>query len=209
MKKIFKLLIYPLVFLLLITALYISIAYIFTFFPKKVISQEEKKESVYILYNPIHTDIVLDIQEINLTNFPKFQKYKKGYLAFGWGDKETYLTTPTSNDFKVTTSLKALFLNTPSLMHVTYIADISRYKEVQIFPLSIQEKIHLKKHIMQTFTLSHKRYVGYGKEDFFYDAQGNYNLVKTCNTWTGDRLRDANVTMPYWTPFRWSVVSKN
>jgi hypothetical protein len=60
---------------------------------------------------------------------------------------------------------------------------------------------------MQSFNFKEKTYKGYGREDFFYDAKANYNFINTCNTWTGDKLRESNVTMPYWTPFVWSVTS--
>ena len=208
MKKILKYLFFLMAFALLIVAFYFSIAYGFTFFPKKSISHQTKaKETVHIFYSNIHSDIVFNIKDINLSNFPQFKEKKNGYLAFGWGDKETYLTTPYIEDIKISTSLKALFINTPSLMHVSYIPFISRYKNIKILKLSKRQKEHLKESIMQSFWSQKKVYKGYGREDFFYTAKGQYNFINTCNTWTGDRLRESNVTMPYWTPFVWSITN--
>ncbi len=208
MKKIFKSLLYLILFPLLIIMLYFSIAYLFTLFPKKSALKSQKTEHISLIYSTIHTDIVFNIQDINLSLLPQFKRKQKGYLAFGWGDKETYLSTPTTNDFKLSTSLKALFLNTTSLMHVSYISNLSNYQDVKKVKLSKEQKKQLKNSIMQSFDFQKQVYQGYGREDFFYSAKGAYNLINTCNSWVGDKLRDVNVTMPYWTPFSWSVISK-
>ena len=207
MKKIFKSLLYLTLFPLLIIMLYFSIAYLFTLFPQKAQKDELKKtENIYLLYSTIHTDIVFNIEDVNLSLLPQFKRKKRGYLAFGWGDKETYLTTPSINDFKLSTSLKALFLNTPSLMHVSYLPTLSNYKNIKKIQLSKAQKEQLKSSIMQSFDLQKQVYQGYGREDFFYSAKGAYNFINTCNSWVGDKLRDVNITIPYWTPFSWSLI---
>ncbi len=206
MKKIFKYFLYLIVFLLSIIIIYVFIAYIFTLFPKRVNTQQEKNKTIYILYSPIHTDIVLNINDINLSHFSEFKEKKYGYLAFGWGDKETYLNTPTINDFKLSTSFKAFFLNTPSLMHISYFDDISRFKNIKKLKLSTLQEKHLNHSIVESIFLHKKVYQGYGKEDFFYEAKEKYNFINTCNTWTGDKLRDSNITMPYWTPISYSII---
>ena len=166
----------------------------------------KQENTIHLLYSTIHSDIVFNIKDINLSRFPEF-KQKKGYLAFGWGDKETYLSTPNIDDIKLSTSLKALFINTPSLMHVSYIHNILRYRDIKKIKLSDTQKEHLKVSIMQSFSVKKTSYKGYDKEDFFYTAKAKYNLVNTCNTWTGDQLRESNVSMAYWTPFVWSVTN--
>ncbi len=205
MKKLFRYLTYT---TLLTVLLYLLIAYIFTLFPKKTsVSIQEKKYSIYLLYNSIHTDILLNVKEFNLSELPIFMQKNRGYLSFGWGDQEVYLNSPNLSDITFTSTLKALFLNTPSLIHVSYLPHISNREKLKTIKLSKAQIEELKKSILQSFVFPKKRYRGYNREDFFYEAKGFYNLFNTCNTWTGDRLRDANVTMPYWTPFVWSVTS--
>jgi uncharacterized protein (TIGR02117 family) len=206
MKKIFNYLLYLLFSLLFIVGLYFFVAFFFTLFPKKSSIETAKKHTIYILYSKIHTDIVFNINDINLSKFSEFKEKKTGYLAFGWGDKEVYLNTPEISNIQISSSLKAFFINTPSLMHVSYIHDLSRYKSVKNIKLSKTQKGHLKKSIMKSFNFKGKTYTGYGREDFFYAAKGNYNFINTCNTWTGDKLRESNVSMPYWTPFVWSIT---
>ena len=207
MKQISKYLLFFIVFLLLAIIIYFSIAYVFSLFPKKSIQYLENNKEVYVLYSPMHSDIVFNIQELNISNFPNFKKQKTGYLAFGWGDKETYLNTPNIKDIKISTSLKALFINTPSLMHVNYIPNIHRYKSVKILKLTSFQHKYLKTSILQSFNFKEKIHKGYGQEDCFYAAKGNYNLINTCNTWTGNKLRESNVSMSYWTPLSQNVIA--
>ena len=202
-------------FLLFITftiILYFLTAYLLVFLASTKDEKEQKRgEDIYILYDTMHSDIVLDIKGINNKKFTTklsiFINQREGYLAFGWGDKETYLNTPTWNDIKISTSLKALFINTPSLIHVTFYRNIHRFKNIKVIKLSKKGKEKLENSILKSFDLeTDERYQGYGRDDFFYPSVYNYNLFNTCNTWTGDRLREANVSMRYWTPFSSNVI---
>ena len=47
---------------------------------------------------------------------------------------------------------------------------------------------------------------GYAGYDMFYEANGGYSFVMTCNEWTGRALRDAGVRMGLWTPFEQSIM---
>ncbi|CAA6815923.1 MAG: Unknown protein [uncultured Sulfurovum sp.] len=179
----------------------------FTLFPKKSINYPEQTKKVYILHNDLHSDIVFNIKELNISKFEKFKNKKFGYLSFGWGDKETYLNTLDIKDIKISTTLKALLINSPSLMHVSYLKDIHLYKNVKTIRLSKAQQKVLKKSILNTFNFQGTTYKGYAQEDIFYTAKGKYNLIDTCNTWTGDKLREVNVSMSHWTPFSWSVTT--
>jgi len=208
MKPILKRIFSFLLLLILTVVLYFLLAYLFTLFPKMADNKHEvKTKKIYILYNEMHSDIVFETKDLNLSNYPEFQKKTEGYIAFGWGDKETYLNTPTWNDIKVSTSLKALFINTPSLMHLTYYRDIHCYKSIKEIQLSKKQYKQLVRNILNSFKNNGKRYRGYGREDFFYTAKNAYNLIQTCNTWTGEQLRNVGVSMSYWTPLSQNVIS--
>ena len=47
---------------------------------------------------------------------------------------------------------------------------------------------------------------GYSDCDMFYEANGGYSFVMTCNEWTGRALRAAGVRMGLWTPFEQSIM---
>lgn len=190
--------------------LYIIIAFSLTFFPANTNNLTNKNKSVYILYDEMHSDIVFNIKDLSqpwAQLLPKLLKEKKeGYIAFGWGDKETYLHTPTWNDLKTSTALQALFTNTPSLMHVSYYRHLHHFKNLKKIALSKEQQRRLEANIIKSFDFKGKYYRGYRDNDLFYTSPYIYNLFNTCNTWTGDTLRDANITVSYWTPFSQNII---
>ena len=205
-KRVFTIL---LLFLTLI-ALYISTAFLLSLFPSNYKSTIKKEEKVYIIYDDVHSDIAFNIENISdewIKNLPLVKNKKKGYIAFGWGDKETYLNTPTWNEVKLSTSLKALFLNSSSLMHIGYYPNIKYFTGVKYIKINKKQSKKIKKEIFKSFNFKEKFYRGYGYNDLFYTSPYKYNFINTCNTWTGDILRDANITMSYWTPFSKNVIN--
>jgi hypothetical protein len=92
-------------------------------------------------------------------------------------------------------------------MHVKYYHNIKRYRD--IYPISVSKKQQrvIEQRILKGFgeSIIFKRR-GYGYRDDFYHSPHHYNLIHTCNTWSGDILREANVTMSYWTPFSFNVM---
>ena len=170
-----------------------------------------KEQKIYILYSSMHTDIVFNLESSKVDwnrLLPQVVKgRKRGYLGFGWGDKETYLNTPTWDDLKYSTALKALFLNTPSLLHVGYYRDIRYYQEVKEIALTKKQFEVLEQGLQKEFSKEpHYEAKGFGRDDAFYSSKRVYNAIKTCNSWSGDRLREANISMSYWTPFSFNVV---
>ena len=191
---------------------YTVLAYLFMLFPSNGSTTDKPKEQkIYILYDSMHTDIVLNLESSKIDwnrLLPEVvQGRKKGYLGFGWGDKETYLNTPTWDDLKYSTALKALFLNTLSLLHVGYYRDIHRYQEVKEVALTQKQFEALEQGLKREFSKKpHYESKGFGSDDSFYTSNRAYNAIKTCNSWSGDRLREANISMSYWTPFSFNVL---
>ena len=199
---------------LIFIALYSLVAYILTFFPKKGgISGGRVEKKVYIYYDNMHSGIILNMEASKRewkTLFPQLLKGREvGYLEFGWGDKDTYLNTPSWGELNPITAFKALFLNTPSLLHIIYHPNISN-SSTHIRELKVTKKQYMAIESAIINTLGDKPHIkfrGYWENDSFYGAKGEYNIFNTCNTWTGDILREANITMSYWTPFSYCVIS--
>jgi uncharacterized protein (TIGR02117 family) len=196
----------------LLILFYFMIALLFCWFPKNHIEpspQHHQTKTVYILYDEMHSDIVLKIDKKWQTYLPEITKNRQGYLAFGWGDKETYLNTPTWSDLKLSTTLKALFINTPSLIHMSYYPNIHHSANLKSIHITKKQYQKIEDSLLKSFGKSPTYYhQGYGLNDAFYTSPLDYNLIQTCNTWSGDILRDANISMSYWTPFS-ACVTKN
>ena len=47
---------------------------------------------------------------------------------------------------------------------------------------------------------------GYRDNDIFYEANGGYSAILTCNEWTGRALRTAGVRTGLWTPLEQSIM---
>lgn len=199
---------------ILILIFYIFIAFGFTLFPnQKTNMKKSKKQTIYILYSSMHSDIVIDLEKSKLPwrdYLPNLLKSKKrGFISFGWGDQETYLNTPTWDDLKLSTALKALFINTPSLMHVTYIRDIHRFRYIKEVNITQEQHSKLEENILSGFGEKIEFYSkGYRYNDkFYYSKSRQYNIINTCNTWTGETLLDANISVSRWTPFAYNVIN--
>jgi uncharacterized protein (TIGR02117 family) len=160
----------------------------------------------------MHSDIVIDsssLGNIFKDYLEDTHRHREGYLAFGWGDRATYLNTPMWGDIELTTTLKALFINTPSVVHVHFYQEIKTFQNLKKVKLSYEEKELLIKSIFKSFDIKKiekEKSQGYGKNDFFYPSIYQYNLFNTCNTWTGERLKESNISISYWTPFSYNII---
>lgn len=47
---------------------------------------------------------------------------------------------------------------------------------------------------------------GYTNRDHFYEANGNYNLMNTCNVWVNKALKQAQVKTSIWSPFSQGIL---
>ena len=208
--KFIKILFTILLILLTPITLYLSTAFLLSFFPIQNSYQIKKEKKVYIIYDNVHSDIAFNLEDISdewIKKLPIVKDKKKGYIAFGWGDKETYLNTPTWNKIKLSTSLKALFINTPSLMHITYYPSINCFIGVKPIKIDINQSKKIKTSIFKSFNFKKNIYNGYSYNDLFYDSSYKYNFIYTCNTWTGNVLREANISISNWTPFATNIIN--
>lgn len=186
--------------------LYFILAFLLSVIPKNAeLVDCAEKETVYLISNGIHLDIILNRNQIDaaLLKALKIPATVK-YVAFGWGDKGFYLQTKTWNDLKMSTLVKALFLKSESAMHVTsYYYKSENFVPLSLCPIQIEV---LKTHIETSFIKTKAEKIieigeGYGKNDHFYEAEGSYNAIKTCNEWVNIGLKKANVKTSVWSPF--------
>lgn len=199
-----------LIFLLLLVpvVLYFSVAKLLTFFPTKPKVTTEKTHTIYISYGDIHTDIVVALKDLNGSWFEKvhpIQNKKEGYLSIGWGDKASYLHPRTYDTIPLKVMFQALFINTPSLLHTHYYPSL-RYHAFKSVSLCETQLQHLLRSLFHDFDFDAKAYKGYGQHSHLYSSSKSYNFINTCNTYTGDKLREANISMSYWTPLRENVM---
>jgi len=168
-------------------------------------------KEVYVWSNGVHLDLIIPRDELApellaKLDLPKWVKY----AAFGWGDKEFYINTPTWADVKFTPTFNALFTNSQSALHVVWYPD--RNPKWISVPLCEQQMNRIREYVGSSFekdTAGQFQEVyaaGYTDRDKFYLAQGNFSVFRTCNQWVNQALKQAGVRTAVWSPFDKGVL---
>lgn len=170
---------------------------------------------IYVEDNGIHTGIVMPVRAggVDLSDLARPRDLRDprygahGWRAFGWGDRDFYLGTPTWADLNPLTVLNAAIGSGSSVMHVEFVGQPRVGGAVRSVMLSVDEYRRLAAFVRASFAGEGAAIGGYAGYDAFYPAAGGYSAVRTCNAWTGEALRAAGVRMGAWTPFPGSVMT--
>ncbi len=213
MKIIRKIVKYGLYFLLLpISYVVVSLILSSITIDKKE-TREPSNKIIYLASNGVHLDIVIPKDNIDALVLSDLNHYpNESYLAFGWGDEEFYLNTPTWDDLTLKTAFMAVFLNGSSLIHIT------RYQNKQYHWIKIEitesELRKLNNYLYETFTLNNNeekillKNQGYTSRDDFYKAKGSFSFYKTCNSWVNIGFKKSGLKACLWTPFDFGLMNK-
>ncbi|MCU7615801.1 TIGR02117 family protein [Chryseobacterium sp. PBS4-4] len=198
-----------------IVVLYVLLGLALPFIEVSAKDDGEKKEiPIYIYTNGVHTDIVMPVKndlydwssKIPFAN-TKSKKTDYNYIGIGWGDKGFYLDTPTWADLKFSTAFKAAFWLSESAMHCSYYKKMTEAADCKKIMISKSQYRELVKFVDSKFDKDENgNYVliptnaVYSDNDAFYDAQGRYSFLDTCNTWANNALKSAGQKAALWTP---------
>lgn len=174
---------------------------------------EPKTHEIFILTNGVHTDLVVPVKSSVIDwsreiPFSHTKSKKSGfkYLAVGWGDKGFYLDTPTWADLKFSTAFKAAFWLSESAMHCTFYDKMTEGEDCRRIMVTEKQYRNLTQFIRSKFDRDASGKVikvptdaVYGNNDTFYDAQGRYSFLNSCNTWTNNGLKAAGQKAALWT----------
>lgn len=127
------------------------------------------------------------------------------------GDRDFYLSTPTLADIKLSTTFKALFLPTPSVLDVKGYQTLPNNLEVKCVKVTEFEYLQLINYIQATFKIDTKGKInrianGHTDNAGFYTAVGDYSILRSCNSWTEEALRTANVNTPLWDGLSFAIM---
>jgi len=179
--------------------------------------------AIYIKTNGVHTDIVVPVKnelndwsrEIKFGNahLPDTSNIK--WLAMGWGDKGFYLETPKWADLKFSVAFKAAFALSTTAIHATFYGDLQENEKCKKIMISRAEYTRLIQYIMNSFQRSANGHVvriatsaNYSNADAFYEANGSYSMLHTCNTWANNALKNCGQKACWWTPFDTGIFLK-
>ena len=134
------------------------------------------------------------------------------HIAVGYGNRDFYLNTPTWSDLSLPTAFAAFFGSGPTLLHVEHTHDPRPAADQRPIVLRPEEYRRLVGFVSARFQLDGQGRTlpligrGYGPADMFFEANGGYSFVMTCNEWTGRALRRAGVRTGLWTPLEQSIM---
>ena len=183
-------------------------------------SEAEEGVPIYIRTNGVHTWIVMP----KVSPIMDWRPYAPGehladprwgaasHVAIGYGNRQFYLDTPTWADLSPATAFWAIAGTGPTLLHVEHIHDPHVDDITRRIVLRPEEYRRLADYIARRFVLGPDgRPIpligrGYGPSDIFYEANGGYSFVMTCNEWTGRALRHAGIRTGLWTPLEPSIM---
>jgi uncharacterized protein (TIGR02117 family) len=191
-----------------------------TILPRPLVIAAEsdiKDRFVYVATNPIHTDIIIPANAESVAAFAflgdalPLNNPNVKWLMFGWGGRSFYTETPTWSAMKAGPVLRALTVDSGT-MHVELLGDLAfDSPSLIVIPISQENLVALRREILATFKTdaagNAQRIDGaaYGQFDQFYEANGYFNALIGCNTWTARMLRVAGMRTGLWNPFPQSL----
>ena len=174
-------------------------------------SEPATGETIYLISNGIHTDLILPEQAQGLDWRPLFPDRDFAqpdpaahWIAFGMGERDVYLDTPRWRDIRLST-IWASIAGGERVMHVERVSDPAwharairlRPEEYRRLWASIRARLALDP-AGSPMRIDHP---GYNRNDAFYRGLGRASAINTCNNWASDMLRLAGVRTSLWSPF--------
>ncbi len=201
--------------LILLTLLYVIVSILLIFStPRYKPKQMQTPKTFYLYHNLAHTEIILKGSDLSakLTKLltPAVDSPKQGFIAFSYGDARFMAYTPTWSDINFMLALRALFINTQGAIRVGHYRALRHDRSVipvtidAITLAKLQETLcksfRYEKSSLVLLDLPHPPYIRY------FEATHPYNLFYTCNQWTAQILRSADLPAPRWAPFAFEVA---
>jgi len=186
---------------------------------------EAPTRRILLLASPIHTDIAIPIDADTLADFGflrdaglPIDNPNARWMLFGWGSRAYYMATPELTDTSFAPLFKALTLDA-SVMHVEILGALDEtHPAVSGVTVSQAGLDRMLAFIRATFADAnglpdHVEGVHYGATDAFFEANGSFNALIGCNTWTAHALREAGLQTGWWSPLpqtlAWSLTLHN
>lgn len=170
---------------------------------------------IMVQTNGVHTAIVMPLvtaQKDWRGEFPAAEvaapDHPYTHVSVSWGEREVFLNTPTWADLSPLTVLRIIGIGGDGLLHVAHYVRPAPDQHLRPIRISEAQYSRLVGEIEASLpdSATRQRYPGYGAYDIFYDAQGRYTALNTCNQWTSNTLAAAGIRTGWWTPFAGGVM---
>lgn len=175
--------------------------------------QADCKFRVYVSGDLMHTNFFVPVrteafdwsQHLDLAAIGKQVPADYRYLQFGWGDRIFYVETPSWEHVSFPSAVRSLVLQNPAALFVKGHMTLPHSPNEALKCVSLSEGnyvklMHFLKASFQTDQQGNVQRISSGQDgdSSFYNATGYYSILRTCNSWTADGLRTADVNTPVW-----------
>jgi uncharacterized protein (TIGR02117 family) len=210
LRRLFKIIFY----ILSVPVVYIGVALILTAITVNTDPEGGTVDrTIYLNTNGVHLEIIIAASDL----VPELRKglniANANYIAFGWGEENFYVNTPTWADLTFKNAFRALFLENSTLMHLTrYTYKRPTWTNVGLSQLQLRK---MNIYILDTFKTGEDDSkfmlsgIGYTDKDDFYMADGRYSCFKTCNSWVNSAFKESGLKSCLWTPFDFGLLNKH
>ncbi|MEZ5872681.1 MAG: TIGR02117 family protein [Nitratireductor sp.] len=166
---------------------------------------------IYLLTTLLHADIAIPVNDALRSRFDflgdagvPIDHPGLKYLIFGWGSREFYTRTARLSDIRPATAFRAI-TGDASVMHVYAAGDVSGLESAFGIDLPPGGPERLLAFIETGFARDAGRPVpidgvSYGMADAFFAGVGHFDIMRPCNIWVGEALREAGLATGVWTP---------
>lgn len=133
------------------------------------------------------------------------------HISIGWGHAGVYRHAEHWGDLRLVDAASAILGSDETLIHIYHLNYPQAYPYYRrSIRVSEDQYRKLVAAIRPYFLLGADQQplasAGYGVDDLFYQSNGHYSALNTCNVWTGDMLAKAGIRTGLWTPFQGGVM---
>jgi len=172
---------------------------------------------IFVETNDIHVSIILPLKGDEgilshklQANHLKEPQYHSNYAMIGWGHEGVYRNAQSWNDLTFKDAFSAATGTGNALLHIYYRNNPQPNHFRKKIRITHAQYLHILHNIAGYFQYDENGdlsiYTGYGSNNIFYRAKGQYHAFNTCNVWAGRILKKAGITIGFWTPFSQSIM---
>jgi uncharacterized protein (TIGR02117 family) len=162
--------------------------------------EKDFSHTIYIVKQQWHTGIVFKKDDIDITEWNEILEFGEyEWIDVGWGDREFYQYP----GFDLGLAVQALFYPTESTLRVEgFNFDISRYAEISDLAIEINISEEIFKYLCRFISNTYRKdkegnlkifSKKFGGNIIYYDAEYNYHLFNTCNTWIAKGFKESGL----------------
>jgi uncharacterized protein (TIGR02117 family) len=197
--------------------LYFAAALIGSFVPANSGWREPAKGiPIFVETNGVHVSLILpmsvigeDLSDLIRPEHLADRDLYGTHAMIGWGHGAVYRNAQTWEDVHSGDIGSAIVGSDFTTLHIYHLIDPQPTSFRKRFRVTEAQYRVIIQDVRATFKLTKgksKAHPAYGPNNLFYDSNGYYTAINTCNEWTAGILRRAGVRIGIWTPMPGGVM---